>query len=284
MHDLISLIVTTYNRPDALDAVLRALSRQADRNFETIIVDDGSGAETEALVAAWKSRHLLALRHIWQEDRGFRAAEARNKGIEAAQGRYCIFLDGDCLPRPDFVAVHRRLAEPGWFVAGNRVLLSQARTESVLTRGEQPERWRFSEAASQRRQGHLNRAFPLLHLPLGGLRKLRPRAWRGARSCNLAVWRDDLIAIDGFDARFNGWGKEDSDLLVRLLNAGVRRKDGNFATAVFHLYHPEADRTLLQENERRLQAVINNRATRAERGLSIRDATAPASSTGRAVS
>ena len=243
MHDLISLIVTTYNRPDALDAVLRAVARQDDRNFEAIIVDDGSGAETEALISAWKSRSLLALRHIWQEDRGFRAAEARNKGIEAAQGRYCIFLDGDCLPRPDFVAAHRRLAEPGWFVAGNRVLLSQARTEAVLTGGEQPEQWRFSEAMSQRRQGHLNRVIPLLRLPLGGLRKLRPHAWRGARSCNLAVWRSDLFAIDGFDARFNGWGKEDSDLLVRLLNAGVRRKDGNFATAVFHLYHPEADRT-----------------------------------------
>lgn len=284
MHDLISLIVTTYNRPDALDAVLRALSRQADRNFEVIVVDDGSGAETEALVAAWKSRRLLALRHVWQEDRGFRAAEARNKGIEAARGRYCIFLDGDCLPRPDFVAVHRRLAEPGWFVAGNRVLLSQERTEAVLTGGEQPERWGFGEAISQRRHGHLNRVTPLLRLPLGGLRKLRSLAWRGARSCNLAVWRSDLIAIDGFDARFNGWGKEDSDLLVRLLNASVRRKDGNFATAVFHLYHPEADRTLLPENERRLEAVIHDRAIRAEQGLSFRANAAPASPAGRLVS
>jgi hypothetical protein len=154
----------------------------------------------------------------------------------------------------------------------------------VLRRGEQPERWGFGEVISQRRQGHINRVFPLLRLPLGGLRKLRSHAWRGARSCNLAVWRSDLIAIDGVDARFHGWGKEDSDVLVRILNAGVRRKDGNFATAVFHLYHPEADRTLLQENERRLEAVINDRAVRAEQGLSFRGDAASASSAGRVVS
>jgi hypothetical protein len=99
------------------------------------------------------------------------------------------------------------------------------------------------------------------------LRKTRPHAWEGARSCNLAVWRTDLDRVDGFDARFNGWGREDSDLLVRLLNAGLRRKDGAFATGVLHLWHADADRSRLADNERRLAEVIESRRVRAEQGM-----------------
>src|SRR5213078_2260164 len=102
----------------------------------------------------------------------------------------------------------------------------------------------------------------------GSLRKMRPQAWQAARSCNLAVWRHDLERVDGFDARFSGWGKEDSDLLVRLLHAGVRRKDGAFATGVLHLWHPDADRSRLAENEQRLALVIESRSVRAEQGMS----------------
>jgi len=115
----------------------------------------------------------------------------------------------------------------------------------------------------------------VLRLPLGPLRKLRPHAWQGARSCNLAVWRADLDLVDGFDASFSGWGKEDSDLLVRLLHAGVRRKDGAFATGVIHLWHPNADRAQLPINEKKLEAVIASRRVRAECGMSTVGAAAP---------
>jgi hypothetical protein len=106
------------------------------------------------------------------------------------------------------------------------------------------------------------------------LRKLRPHAWRGARSCNLAVWRSDLDRVDGFDAAFSGWGREDSDILVRLLRAGVRRKDGVFATGILHLWHPEADRSQLPENERRLDQSLGDQRVRAHEGLSALDSTA----------
>jgi len=108
----------------------------------------------------------------------------------------------------------------------------------------------------------------LLRLPLGPLRRLRPRQWRGARSCNLAVWRSDLERIDGFDACFTGWGREDSDLLIRLLRCGLRRKDGRFATGVIHLWHPPLDRAQLPANDARLDTVLQSDRTRAQRGLS----------------
>jgi glycosyltransferase involved in cell wall biosynthesis len=240
--DLISVIVTTYNREDALDAVLSALSRQSDRGFEVVIADDGSRPMTAAVVERWRTRLDVPLSHVWHLNCGFRAAEIRNRAILACRGDYCIFLDGDCIVPPDFVATHRKLAEPGWFVTGNRVLLSAALTAAVLREHLQPEAWSASAWIGQR--------------------------LRGARSCNLAVWRSDLERVDGFDACFTGWGREDSDLLIRLLRCGLRRKDGRFATGVIHLWHAQLDRAQLGANDARLDGVLQSDRRRAQRGLS----------------
>ena len=268
MSELVSVIVTTYNREDALGAVLRSLARQSDRQFEVAIADDGSGPATRTFVEAQAARYPAMLRHVWHEDRGFRAGEIRNRGILASRGSYCVFLDGDCIARSDFIAVHRRLAERGWFVAGNRALLSRELTHQVLDQAAEPEHWSLPHWFALRRRQQINRLAPLLPLPLGPLRRLRTRAWRGARSCNLAVWRSDLDRVDGFDASYSGWGLEDSDLMIRLLHAGVRRKDGNFTTGVLHLWHQEADRAALPENQRRLDAIEASDRVRAIAGMS----------------
>jgi glycosyltransferase involved in cell wall biosynthesis len=265
---LISVVVTTYNREDALAAVLRSLARQTDRDFEVIVADDGSGPATAELVAAWKAKVGHRVDHVWHEDKGFRAGEIRNRAVLASRGDYVVFLDGDCIVRPDFVAQHRKLAEENSFVTGNRILLSSELTERVLREGLEPERWSFGEFLAERFRGGVNRLSALLHLPLGALRRLRAKEWRGARSCNLAIWRRDLDTVDGFDADYAGWGKEDSDLIVRLLHAGVARKDGNFATGVVHLWHQENDRSALGENERKLAELLKGRDVRARRGMS----------------
>lgn len=268
MTELISVIVTTYNREDALDAVLRSLERQSDPAFEVIVADDGSGAATAALINRWKATSGHNLQHVWHNDQGFRAAEIRNRAVLAAHGTYCIFLDGDCIVRPDFIATHRGLAESGWFVTGNRVLLSQELTAKVLRENLTPEVWTSVRWLAERLRSGVNRLSGLLDLPLGPLRRIRQGMWRGARSCNLAIWRSDLVRVDGFDADYSGWGKEDSDIIARLLHAGVRRKDGLFATGVIHLWHAEADRSRLTENERRLAEVTAGDRILARRGLS----------------
>ena len=175
MSDLISVIVTTYNREDALDAVLRSLACQSDRDFEVVVADDGSTTATAAVIDAWQGKVGRRLDHVWHEDRGFRAAEIRNRAILAARGAYCIFLDGDCIARPDFLATHRRLAERGCFVTGNRILLSRELTDDVLRGKLTPETWPFSRWLAQRRRGGINRLSALLRLPLGPLRRLRQR-------------------------------------------------------------------------------------------------------------
>ncbi len=279
MAELISVIVTTYKREDALDAVLRSLAAQIDGDFEVIVADDGSGPNTAELVSRWKAKIGRRLEHVWQADRGFRAAEIRNRAILAARGSYCVFLDGDCIVRPDFVGAHRQLAEPGWFVTGNRVLLSADLTMRVLSEQQTPETWSASRWLCERRRGGVNRLSALIRLPLGFLRRFRRRAWRSARSCNLAIWRLDLDRVDGFDADYRGWGKEDSDIIVRLLRAGVRRKEGTFATGVIHLWHAEADRSQLGENELKLGTVVAGARVRAQRGLSALQDVSPTNMT-----
>jgi len=275
VNDLISVIVSTYNREDALDAVLRALSRQSDRNFEIVVADDGSGPATAGVVRRWAAKKTLPITHVWHEDRGFRLSDIRNRGIRASAGTYIIFLDGDCIARRDFVAAHRRLAEPGWFVTGSRILLSADLTDRIRHQGLEPESWGLANWLVHRGRRQLNRFAPLLDLRLGALRKLSPRRWRGARGSNMAFWRADLERVDGFDSSFSGWGREDSDLLIRLIRAGVWRKDGRFAGGVLHLWHPEADRSRLAENDRQLDEVLHSGRIAARRGLSVAPAKPP---------
>jgi len=266
---LISVIVTTYNREDALDAALRALAHQTDKNFEVVIADDGSRSDTARVVEGWRSRLLMPLKQVHHEHRGFRGGEIRNRGIRASAGEICIFLDGDCLAGADFIAAHRRLHEPGWFVTGNRILLSRELTDAVLAQGMAAEEWSFSALLRRRLAGGINRLLPKLRLPLGPLRKLNSASWEGAQTCNLAVARRDLDRIDGFDSAYAGWGLEDSDLVIRLLHAGVKRKDGRFATGVLHLWHVQNDRSQLPANQARLDEVIGSARVRALRGLSL---------------
>ncbi len=266
---LISVIVTTYNRDDALDAALRALAHQSDRNFEIVIAEDGARLETARVVERWSARLPMPVKHVRHEHLGFRGGEIRNRGIHASAGKLCIFLDGDCLAGADFVAAHRALAEPGWFVTGNRILLSRELTDAVLAEGLAAEEWNFAALLRQRARGGINRLMPTLRLPLGPLRKLNRASWEGAQTCNLAVTRADLDRIDGFDSTYTGWGLEDSDLVVRLLRAGVRRKDGRFATGVLHLWHVRNDRSQLPANRSRLDEVLSGNRVRALQGLSL---------------
>src|SRR5436190_13536940 len=264
----ISVIVSTYNRPDALGATLRSLGRQSDRSFEIVVADDGSGAATRDAVKAWTLKLGVPLRHVGQEDRGFRLAEIRNRAIAASTGDYLVFLDGDCIAPSGFIAAHRALAEPGFFVGGNRVLLSRALTNQILANNLEAEAWGLASWALRRVRGDINRLLPLLSLPLGLLRKRVAGEWEGVRGGNFAFHRADLERVDGFETSFTGWGLEDSDIVIRMIRSGVRRKDGRFATGVLHLWHPEAGRAGFAANKVQLAELIASDRVRALSGLS----------------
>ncbi|MES2298093.1 MAG: glycosyltransferase family 2 protein [Pseudomonadota bacterium] len=263
----ISVVVTTYNRPDALEAVIDACFAQSDRNFDIIIADDGSSANTGECIAALQARATVPLQHVWQPDEGFRAALARNRGTLAARGEYIVFLDGDCVPQRDFIARHRALARRGFLVSGSRVLLSEAFTRTVLAEKRDLQSLGRLEKLRLRLRGDVNKMLQLLLTWPDLGRERHGFSWRRIKSCNLAVWRADLETVGGFDESFEGWGHEDSDLVVRLFNAGVMRKDGAFATEVFHLWHREAKRDQESSNKRLVQERAKNGTVRATKGL-----------------
>ena len=159
------------------------------------------------MVHAHAAQIGVPLFHVWHQDRGFRLAEIRNLAILRSSGAICVFLDGDCLARPNFVSVHRRLAEPGWFVAGNRILLGPAITSRILEQRLRPKSWSVRDWMTLRCRGEVDQIYPLLTLPLGPLRKLRGQKLKGARGANLAIRREDLERVDGFDATYQGWGR-----------------------------------------------------------------------------
>ncbi len=266
----LAVVVTTYNCPQALRVVGEGFLAQTDRRFELIVADDGSTGETTRVIETLARTADFPVQHVWQEDRGFRAATVRNRAVAATSAEYLVFTDGDCVPLPGFIAGHRRLAERRWFLSGNRVLLGRALTVRIVAEEAAPFRATPLQAVGHRLWGGMNRLLPLVRLPLPNrLRKRAPGRWQGVRTANFSLWREDFLAVDGFDESYTGWGLEDTDLVLRLLRAGVRHKDARFAgAAVLHLWHAEASRAELEKNRQRLGALRGSQRTRAARGLS----------------
>ncbi len=252
---MISIIVSTYNRPDALRLVLLALSEQDVKNFEVIVADDGSTDETKQVVEALKLKVDYNIKHIWQQDNDFRVAMIRNKSAVFAEGEYLVFLDGDSIPRISFVRRHQELAEPNYFVAGNRILLSSVFTNKALQQQLPLQRYSIWCWLKNFYYGFTNRFLPILSLGSFYLRHLRRTKWQGVKTCNLGMWKKDFFAVNGFDESYSGWGYEDSDLVIRLIRNNVLRKDGHFAIPVFHLWHPENSRNREPFNYQQLKEV-----------------------------
>jgi len=266
--DLITVVITTYNRTDALLAVLLGLTRQLDRNFEVIVADDGSRDDQKKLLLESPLAKALKLAHVWHPDVGFTASKVRNRGVAAARGDYIVFLDGDCVPEVDFIARHRALAQEGCFVNGSRVLLSQSFTQQVIARKESINARSAAYWLVQRVKGSANKLSHLIRLPDGSWRFQREFSWKGIRSCNMGVWRKDYERVDGFDESFVGWGHEDADFVLRLHNAGLIRKNGFCATEVFHLWHPEAARNSESQNAQTVRERMSSGIVRAALGYS----------------
>lgn len=254
-----SLIITTFNWEEALELCLVSAFRQSLLPAEILVADDGSRRETGDLV-----RHLgrgapVPVHHIWQEDRGFRAAKIRNKAMARAAGEYLVIVDGDVLLHHRFLEDHLKAAREGFFAQGSRVLLTAAKTGRVLDTRQQ----RFSPLE----WGLENRKNAVRSRILSRLVSGRCRGLKGIRTCNFAVWRRDAVEVNGFNEDFVGWGREDSEFAVRLMNRGVSRQNLRFGALVYHLFHPDRPRNALEENDRLLAEAVRMKSTRCRNGL-----------------
>jgi glycosyltransferase involved in cell wall biosynthesis len=260
----LAIVVSTYEWPAALSAVLRAFAEQSDTSFTLVVADDGSGPDTKAVVEGWRSRLRERLVHVWQPDEGFRLARALNLGSAAVEADYLAFMHGESIPRRHFVRALRSCIQPGWFVAGRRLETSQRLTERILAEQLPVHRWGMLEWFRSRSQ-------------VGSLWALTARDRRRVGATGLpefvphdrsygyllGVARTDFERVNGYDMRFEGWGEEDVDIAVRLRRIGLRCGHAGSDGTLIHLAHhsevpgERQNWYLLQETERsdRIEAI-----------------------------
>jgi GT2 family glycosyltransferase len=253
----ISLVINTYEQPGPLEQVLRGVNGQSEMPGEILVADDGSGAPTRELIGQWQKRLATPLRHIWQPDLGFRRTFILNQAIAAAKGEYVVALDGDCVPHPKFIADHAALAEKDFWVQGRRCFVGE-KFAPEFSAGTTPV-WRWML------MGRITGAAKAVHLPWPIVR--RNTEQRGILGCNMGIWRDDLLAVNGFDEEYTGWGLEDSDLGSRLYHLGRARKFVYGQAVVYHLNHARSGRPALDASRERLAQTIRSRKIRCERGM-----------------
>lgn len=262
-----SLIITTYNRPDALEAVLASVLAQEILPNEVIIADDGSTEDTEKLIKKYQDIFPIPLKHAWQEDNGFRLAESRNRALSLVESEYVIIIDGDMILHPKFIFDHRNAAEKNVFVQGSRVLLTQNKTTALL---QFPEKYQPLKWYEKGLEARFEKRLTALHIPSLAefiQRKKKTNYYKGIRGCNMAFFFSDALAINGFNNDFVGWGREDSEFVARFFNNGGKRKNLKFAGIAYHLWHQEKDRAALPDNDARLKQAIEGKLISCSNGL-----------------
>ncbi len=255
----ITLIVTTYNWPEALRISLESALKQTKMPYEIIVADDGSGESTLELVKSIARKAPIEVVHSWQEDKGFRLAKSRNMAIAKARGDYIILVDGDIILERHFIADHCKFVQDNCFVQGTRVLLGRD-TSAVVLREKVAN-------ISIRTPDVQNRKNGVRSILLAKLFSFKSTRLKGVKTCNFAFWKRDALKINGFNEEFIGWGREDSEFVARLLNLGVIRQNVKFYALGYHLFHPINKRERLAINDNILRKTIVEKKVWCDRGL-----------------
>lgn len=258
----ISLIIATYNWEEALSLSLKYVLKQSILPDEIIIADDGSRLATKAVIDYARSQTTIPIIHVWHEDNGFRLSEIRNKAIRIAKGDYIIQLDGDIIIHQHFIADHLSVAEAGYFVCGSRVKT----TPLQATRFLQNQDVRF--ISLQHKPSHILNCLRSKILRKFLSKRYNTKNVLKLRGCNMAFWKKDLIAVNGYNQDLKGWGHEDAELAIRLKNIGVSKKCLKMGGIALHLYHNETSKEKEAEHYKILNEAMEFRLKRCNNGIS----------------
>lgn len=262
----VSLLITTYNRPDALEMVLNSVEHQVWKPDQIVVADDGSDDRTVSVIQKFQRKWQIPLLHSWHEDRGFRLAESRNKGLALINTDYVIMLDGDMILDEYFVKDHVVNATEGFFLQGGRCLLTADFTQQILRSPQTYPNFRYMKRGVESRFEKRITAFRAPWLTKW-LRKEIRYSHKAIRGCNMSFFLRDIIAVNGFNNDMIGWGREDSEFVERLFNSGIKRYNIKFSALGYHLYHEESSRESLPENDRILRNAMDNKLKYCSNGL-----------------
>lgn len=262
-----TLFVATYEQPHQLALVCAGLERQSASDFEIIFCDDGSGDETAEIIQKFKASVGISVQHLWQKHRGFRKCRILNEALRKSRGQILIFLDGDCIPHRDFVHDHLKEQELGRYLAGRRVELGEVFSNSItpqMVRSGFFDRLSFPLLASSWR-GDTEFVHRAIRVPWKPLRYiLKMSRVTDMKGCNYSVSRQSMEAINGFDEAYEGYGREDTDVELRLQNLGLKIKSLKGLAIQFHVWHPR--RVFTEKNDVRLEDLKTSGRIRCELG------------------
>lgn len=256
-----SIIIATYNWPQALEVCLSSLLKQKVLPEEIIIADDGSTSETKNVISKFKEHFKVPLVHVWHEDKGFQLSVIRNKAVAESKADYIIQVDGDLVLHRDFIKDHINAASQGYFIAGSRALIDKDLTSQILSGKPLP---------AMLLNSHVSNQLNTLHQP--GISNIlskifTSRNYKSIRGCNMSFWKKDFIAVNGYDEKYTGWGREDSDLVIRFFKYGLKRTYFKWRGVVYHLHHTEHDRANLITNDALLKQAMQQQSYRCEKGI-----------------
>lgn len=235
-----SLITPTYNWPEALELLLKSVLNQSVLPNEVIIADDGSNSETIALINRFKDKFPVSLIHIWHEDKGNRKPRIMNMAIAKSSYEYIIEIDGDIILNKFFIEDHLTFAKEGHYLYGSRVNIRKGFLKNLFK--DQILNFNFFSKGIQKRGRTIR--FPFL------TSFIRPVAKRSSklRGCNMSFWKSDFLEVNGFNENLVGWGIDDSEMIQRLHNIGIKGKRLKFAGIVYHIYHKEQSKSHIDIN------------------------------------
>jgi glycosyltransferase involved in cell wall biosynthesis len=255
-----SLVISIYNWPQALNITILSVMNQTIKPDEIVIADDGSSKETQELIKVWQLKLSIPVIHSWQEDIGFRLATSRNKAISKSSGDYIIMIDGDLVLHPKFIENHIQHCKKNQFTIGPRVMLNEDYSKKILSESNAEFKVK-ARNISNNKKNIVNSTF------LSNLFSYKTKSFRQVRACNMACFKSDLIKVNGFNENFIGWGREDTELVVRLLNSNVVRKNIKFNANTLHIFHKENTRQRLAINDEILNKTIENNLKQCENGI-----------------
>jgi glycosyltransferase involved in cell wall biosynthesis len=265
----VTVIVSTYNQPEWLQKALWGFEQQTHSDFELVIADDGSSKETAELIKGFQQNSALNIKHIWQEDDGFQKTKILNKAIVASTGAYMIFTDGDCIPRKDMIARHLEYRKQGSFLSGGYFKLPMNISEII--RKDDIESQRCFDVNWLVENG-LNKTFKTKKLSATGLTEKMLNTFTPTKATwdgnNASGWRQDILAVNGFDERMQ-YGGEDREFGERLMNNGIKPRQIRYSAITLHLDHPRGyvTETMIEKNKKIRKQTRNTKRVWTEFGI-----------------